>query len=198
MGLPHYFEYTMYCSTKGPVWLVPWTYNGILGNTLEFNINTIEYTMLQGFFFWSLLLKSVSRKLDPITVWLILCSLVQHITEELSLSLALPVEIFQACESPGEPQLQDALKYEKYRDVIRRGALQKNYPGELKDYGYNATHAKHAPCSLSHEQTVTWIHPISVQTNHKALGNVHSRKCFKSTKSPLNLIQLQIIHLFVK
>lgn len=152
MGLPHYFEYTMYCSTKGPVWLVPWTYNGILGNTLEFNINTIEYTMLQGFFFWSLLLKSVSRKLDPITVWLILCSLVQHITEELSLSLALPVEIFQACESPGEPQLQD--EYEKYPDIMRREALQKNYPGEFKDYGYNATHAKHTSCSFWHERTV--------------------------------------------
>lgn len=82
---------------------------------------------------------------------MILCSLVQQITEELSLSLALPVEIFQACETPGEPHLQDALKYEKYRDVIRREALQKNYPGELKDYRYNATHAKHASCSLSHE-----------------------------------------------
>ncbi len=129
--------------------------------------------MLQGFFSCSLLLKSVSRNLDPSTVWMILCSLVQQITEELSLSLALPVEIFQACESPGEPHLQDALKYEKYRDVIRRGALQKKYPGELKDYEYNATHTS---CFLLHELNTSQFN----QTNHKALGN--TRTFLKSTK----------------
>lgn len=132
------------------------------------------FSLCQSLFFCSLLLKYVSRDLDPFTVWMSLCSLVQHITEELSLSLALPLEIFQACESPGEPQ--DALKYEKSRC---------NQKGNTSEELSWRAQSLRIQCNTYKTRILfspTWTNcshaPESQfkQTNHEALGNTCSRK----------------------
>lgn len=121
------------------------------------------------------LLKSVIRGLDASTVWMNLCSLVQHITEELSLSLALPLEIFQACEMRSQVNHSArTLRSMKSTEMQSKRCSLEELPRELKGYGYNATHAKHASCSLSHKQTVP---------THNVLNHI---------KSSLNLIELQI------
>jgi len=99
------------------------------------------FIMLQSWVFSLSLLKSVSWYLNASTLWMSLCSLVQQITEELSLSLALPLEIFQACETPGEPQRQDALTYEKYRESNQKLCTLEELPdwGWDQGYGYNTT-----------------------------------------------------------